>query len=305
MKLPNIKIDESQTNTIIDNLIRLQDTTAFDELLNNLEKTPFPHDVTVVANSLGLHRLILIKPDEFIALFSRDSAKAILYQAAVLGNLALVARLVEKLNIDITKEPVAGLNTDDQMRVDATNPFQNAIPIIEAAAQSDFMPLMQYLVPFYHPDNIPLREIDEEALKDLGKALVVAAQNNSYQIVEFLLNSGANPNATRSKGLSETAMHYAITSGNLRLTKLLLSRGAFVSKQNMNLAESLEQVDILQYFALKSINCVDNSSNLTSNVRPEIVSVEEQIVLSKYGIFAADWPSEDKPTESHLIALNS
>ena len=61
-------------------------------------------------------------------------------------------------------------------------------------------------------------------LPDGGTALVWAARNNAGKVAAFLLDSGADVNATTAEGM--TALHTASAHNNKDIVRLLLSRGA-------------------------------------------------------------------------------
>merc|ERR1711992_323649 len=65
--------------------------------------------------------------------------------------------------------------------------------------------------------------------------LIIAAQNNYMKIVKFLLEKGANVQATchsRSWCLGKNTLMYAATHGNLDLVKILINKGLDVNAQD-------------------------------------------------------------------------
>ena len=63
-------------------------------------------------------------------------------------------------------------------------------------------------------------------IKDLdGNSLLsIAVQSNSFQIVNYLLNSGANPNTKNDN--NNTPLHFALTFHNFEIADMLIQRGA-------------------------------------------------------------------------------
>ncbi len=60
--------------------------------------------------------------------------------------------------------------------------------------------------------------------QDGNTLLNLAVQSNSFQIVNFLLNVGANPNTQNNK--YNTPLHYALTFHNYEMADMLIRRGA-------------------------------------------------------------------------------
>ena len=60
--------------------------------------------------------------------------------------------------------------------------------------------------------------------KDGNSLLSLAVQSNSFQIVNYLLNAGANPNTKNNK--NNTPLHYALTFHNYEIADILIRRGA-------------------------------------------------------------------------------
>lgn len=66
--------------------------------------------------------------------------------------------------------------------------------------------------------------------------LIIAAQNNYMKIVKFLLEKGANAQATchsRSWCLGKNTLMYAATHGNLDVVKILITKGLDVNAQDL------------------------------------------------------------------------
>ena len=74
-------------------------------------------------------------------------------------------------------------------------------------------------------------------------SLMLATQNGRNDVIEALLDANANPNITENVSIERemvatllifaslqtvdwTALHFAVKSANLRITKLLLAKGA-------------------------------------------------------------------------------
>ena len=54
--------------------------------------------------------------------------------------------------------------------------------------------------------------------------LSIAVQSNSFQIVNYLLNVGANPNIRDNN--NNTPLHFALTFHNYEIADMLIQRGA-------------------------------------------------------------------------------
>jgi len=71
--------------------------------------------------------------------------------------------------------------------------------------------------------------VDINAHDDMGEhALYIATRNGCYEIVEFLLHSKADPDATTKDG--ETALQEAAFRGHTEIIKILLAHNALVDK---------------------------------------------------------------------------
>ena len=60
--------------------------------------------------------------------------------------------------------------------------------------------------------------------KDGNSLLNLAVQSNCFQIVNYLLNVGANPNCNNRN--NNTPLHFALTFHNFEIADMLIKRGA-------------------------------------------------------------------------------
>ena len=241
--------------SLINHLIKLEMASSLEEIITFLKEIGHPEHVQIAATSLAIHELILENPDRFIALFSRDNQRAIIHQACKMGNLNLVKCLIEKMNLDITKEKVASPFTSYTTMKDRTYQFHDPIPVVQAAAESNSLELMQYLLSFYD-----LKQIDNTALTgDLQSALVVAARNNRFDIVKQLLECGVNVNSEVKEGPYDYSPTMALqaamrSNGGFALIELLVNRGAKITRLNQSQAVCRGRVDIVELFVAKGIS---------------------------------------------------
>ncbi|KAK4462961.1 hypothetical protein QBC42DRAFT_285970 [Cladorrhinum samala] len=73
-------------------------------------------------------------------------------------------------------------------------------------------------------------KVNREANSHNGGALQTSAVKGDYQMVELLLNHGADPNAALSGSQRATALQFAAIEGHLRIVHKLLSSGADVNQ---------------------------------------------------------------------------
>jgi ankyrin repeat protein len=79
--------------------------------------------------------------------------------------------------------------------------------------------------------NRLLALILEAKIPDTGLALIEAANKGDSEVVEALLDSGADINARDER--NQTALHHAANGGHTPVVKLLLERGADVNAKNL------------------------------------------------------------------------
>jgi len=231
-------------------LILLQKAASLEELMFALTEMQHPNHVRICANSPAVHELILENPDLFIAFFSRDNIKAIIHQAAKLGNLALVICLIDKIKLNVLVEKVASPNASYTNNGDGTYAFHDSVPFCHAAAKSGKFELMHYALSFYDLNSVDKTSVFGE----LQIALTHAAEQDSYDAVKLLLTSGINANSVREKDHSTTALYYAVLYGSMQLIKLLVDSGANISSLNKFHAVRNGRVDIVEYFVSKAVD---------------------------------------------------
>jgi ankyrin repeat protein len=71
-----------------------------------------------------------------------------------------------------------------------------------------------------------------QASEAFNSPLHIAAYANSIAVAEFLLSSGADPNAVNAVG--ETPLHFASRSGSWEVADLLVARGADIRAEAHN-----------------------------------------------------------------------
>jgi ankyrin repeat protein len=79
-------------------------------------------------------------------------------------------------------------------------------------------------------------------------ALVVAAQHNHLEVLQFLIDQGGRPQAQKDK-----LMHHAVINNNLRMVKFLFSLGFAPSKEAFNITASQGHLHILKYFLRQEV----------------------------------------------------
>ena len=68
-------------------------------------------------------------------------------------------------------------------------------------------------------------KVDPDIKDSEGNSLLsIAVQSNSFQIVNYLLNSGATPNTKNDN--NNTPLHFALTFHNFEIADMLIQRGA-------------------------------------------------------------------------------
>ncbi len=84
---------------------------------------------------------------------------------------------------------------------------------------------------FYLPDLLLYYGADADLRDKSGKnVLMLASQNNRYEIAIKLMETGVDVNATDNEG--NTSLHYATAAGNTDLMELLIVNGAIVDAKN-------------------------------------------------------------------------
>ena len=75
-------------------------------------------------------------------------------------------------------------------------------------------------------------KVDPDIKDSEGNSLLsIAVQSNSFQIVNYLLNVGANPNIRDND--NNTPLHFALTFHNYEIADMLIQRGADEKAENI------------------------------------------------------------------------
>jgi ankyrin repeat protein len=93
--------------------------------------------------------------------------------------------------------------------------------------------------------------------------LIIACQNNYYEIAKLLIDFGADPNAKDSSGLG--AIHYAAQDGHLEICLLLMTRGCDPNMRDDRgnnasyWAKRNDKLELLQYLPPPmTVTAIDN-----------------------------------------------
>lgn len=135
-----------------------------------------------------------------------------LWAASYSGNVDLVRYIIQN-GVNVNKESVA--TGSSPLRV---------------AAYDGHLPVVKFLV-----DSGA--DIDSRKIQDDTTPLMVACDRRHKDVAIYLLDRGANVNLVCSKG--ETALHDCCRNGDLELTKLLVQRGACITRSKTGLTEVL------------------------------------------------------------------
>jgi len=93
-----------KNNTLCNHLSTLEKTNSIEDFFSALSQVDLEMRMPIVAKSPAIHTLMIVYPATFIAFFSLNHMKAIIYQICAMGNVALVKCLLEKMVSDIRGE---------------------------------------------------------------------------------------------------------------------------------------------------------------------------------------------------------
>ena len=248
----------------------LNPTNTVDKLLTFLKGLGQPTDIQVIAKSTEIHKTILEHSVAFTHYFSREAIKTIIYQACIFGNLELVRCLIDSIQLDVVNEKIANPLGHFKQLQKGTYEFTDLLPPIQAAAYSNSLALMQYLVSFYD-----LNQLDKTAVKgDLQGALVIAAGRDAYDTVNYLLSCGVNPNAVLKEAHTIPALYRSILTGSLAIVQLLVERGSKITALDQYAAVRNGRLDVVRYFVAKGVSYRDDRLDVCLMTAFESRSVE-------------------------------
>ncbi len=118
-------------------------------------------------------------------------------------------------------------------------------------------------------DNIPInllpRDVNDAATEDGMTALHFAAQNGNTEVVQYLLEHGADIKA-QDHVLSRTAVHLAAENGNLECVKFLAEHGADLLDKDaygataLHYAAGNNKLDVMKYLISKKLDYTDKDA---------------------------------------------
>lgn len=252
----------------------LAHTNTIDKLLAFITGRGHPTDIQVVANSPEIHKLILMNPGVFTDIFSREHIKSIIYQACILGNLSLVRCLIEAIKLNVVNETVANPFGHFCVLKNGEHEFLDHLPVIQAAAKSNSLDLIQYLVSFYDKAQLDKAGIEGH----LQGALAIASANDAYDNVQYLLSCGVNANSVFKEAHTIPALHRAVLTGSRGLVELLVESGAKITELNQYAAVRKGRLDVVVYFLSKGISFKDGAGDVSLMTAFESRSVD----MAKY-----------------------
>ena len=248
----------------------LAHTNTIDKLLTFITGRGHPTDIQVVANSPEIHKLILVNPVVFTDIFSREHVKSIIYQACILGNLSLVKCLIETIKLNVVNETVSNPFGNFRVLKNGDYEFLDHLPVVQAAAKSNSLDLIQYLASFYDQAQLDKTGIEGH----LQGALVMASANDAYDNVQYLLSCGVNANSVFKEAHTTPALHHAVLTGSMGLVELLVESGAIITELNQYVAVKNGRLDVVSYFLSKGINFKDGAGDVSLMTALESRSVE-------------------------------
>ncbi len=220
---------------------RIHDAVAekdMDRVKHLIHKYPeMVDEIEEKRNRTPLHEAVLINSIEMAKLLIEAGAKlniqgefgfTALHYAARNGNLDIIKILLEqKADTDIKdtygNTPLAVAMKESQSAVEELLKQKGASEsggIHDAAKKGDLEKVKSILAG--NPNLANLRDLKFDA-----SPLLYAVFHGHREIVEILLDSGADPNAQNSAG--KAAIHYAVEKGSREILDILLDRGASVN----------------------------------------------------------------------------
>lgn len=156
----------SKNKALYTHLSALEKVNCIEDFFIVLNEIDADVRVSMVAKSPAIHTLMEAYPTPFIAFFSLDHLKAIVYQICAMGNVALVKCLLEKM--------VDGIREDE---------------LIINAFKSRSIPMVKYLLemrklPLYgakKPSELDKKNMDNRLLK-------IVAKSGSIEMLQYLEN---------------------------------------------------------------------------------------------------------------------
>ncbi len=252
--------------------------------------------IQVIAKSPEIHKLIVANPFIFTAYFSREAIKALIFQACSLGNLELARCLIDSIQLDVVHETIGNPFGSFRVLDHGDYEFIDQLPVIQAAAQSNSLDLIQYLISFYN-----LNHLDKSAIKgDLQGALAIASGNDAFDLVNYLLDCGVNANSVVKEAHTISALRRAVLTGSMALIKLLIEHDAKITELDQYIAVKNARLDVVTYFVSQGALFKDGVGDLSIMTAFESLSVNMvQYCLNtlKFNLYPTNGPAKNTKTD--------
>lgn len=201
LEMEAIEPQSMKNNMLYHHLCAVETANSINDFFNILNKIDPEARMPLVAKSRAIHTLMMAHPESFIAFFSHDHIKAIIYQLCAIGNVTLVKCLIEKV--------VGNLNREE---------------LLLNAFRSGSKPMVKYLLetlklPLYDcdkPTEFQKKSMDSRVLK-------LVAKSGSVGLFEYLENELEIPVDDIINEELETTKLYHHIKGELILINAICS----------------------------------------------------------------------------------